>query len=162
MAWSGQHNQLSSTAIEISNLSPEAALEIYPFIPNGLLYLHSLDWSISNISGVWLVFIITMLIEIHVLNANSVEPDQTPRSAASDRGLLCLPMSLLWNTRLKWVKTNVSGHWHSLAPRYEVSFSNLTKVKYSSLTIFSTHIVSLTSQKRVTDQPTQSEGHSKR
>ena len=38
------------------------------------------------------------------LNANSVDPDQTPRSVASDLGLHCLPMSLLWNARLKWVK----------------------------------------------------------
>ena len=38
------------------------------------------------------------------LNANSVDPDQTPRSAASDLGLHCLPMSLLWDARLKWVK----------------------------------------------------------
>ena len=29
-------------------------------------------------------------------NANSVDPDQTPRSTASDLGLHCLPMSLLW------------------------------------------------------------------
>ena len=40
--------------------------------------------------------------EITKLNANSVEPDQTPRSAASDLGLHCLPMSLLRDTRLKW------------------------------------------------------------
>ena len=29
--------------------------------------------------------------------ANSVDPDQTPRSAASDLGLHCLSMSLLWD-----------------------------------------------------------------
>ena len=29
-----------------------------------------------------------------ILNANSVDPDQTPRSAAFDLGLHCLPMSL--------------------------------------------------------------------
>ena len=39
-----------------------------------------------------------------VFNANSVDPDQTPRSAASDLGLHCLPMSLLRNASLKWVK----------------------------------------------------------
>ena len=39
-----------------------------------------------------------------VLNANSVDPDQTPRSAASDLGLHCLPMSLLLDARLKLVK----------------------------------------------------------
>ena len=39
-----------------------------------------------------------------VINANSVGPDQTPRSAASDLGLDCLPMTRLWDTRHKWVK----------------------------------------------------------
>ena len=41
-----------------------------------------------------------------VLNANSVDPDQTPLSAASDLGLHCLPMShlLVWDARHKWVK----------------------------------------------------------
>ena len=37
------------------------------------------------------------------LNANSVDHDQTPRSAASDLVLHCLPMSHLWDARLKWV-----------------------------------------------------------
>ena len=44
------------------------------------------------------------LIEISVINADSVNPDQTPHSAASDLGLLCLPMPLLCDARLKWVK----------------------------------------------------------
>ena len=38
-----------------------------------------------------------------VINANSVDPDQTPHSAASDLGLHCLPMSHLWDARHKWV-----------------------------------------------------------
>ena len=42
-----------------------------------------------------------------VLNANSVYPDQMPRSVASDLGLHCLPMSLLWDARLKWVNIYV-------------------------------------------------------
>ena len=37
-----------------------------------------------------------------VINANSVDPDQTPRSAASDLGLHCLPMSHLWDAWHKW------------------------------------------------------------
>ena len=53
--------------------------------------------------GVWLVFNNIIFIEIPVFNANSVDPDQTPRSVASDLGLHCLPMSLLWDARLKWV-----------------------------------------------------------
>ena len=71
-------------------------------MPIGLFYLHSSDMSMSNIRGVWLVvfFIITCLKKT-AFNANSVDPDQTPRSAASDLGLHCLPISLLWNTRHK-------------------------------------------------------------
>ena len=42
--------------------------------------------------------------EIPIFNANNVDPDRTPRSAASDLGLNCLPMSLFWETRHKWVK----------------------------------------------------------
>ena len=38
------------------------------------------------------------------INATSVDPDQTSRFAASDQGLHCLPMSLLWDAKHKWVK----------------------------------------------------------
>ena len=70
-------------------------LVINPFMPNGLFYNHSLDRSISSIrvSGQFLLF--PCFIEIHVFNENSVDPDQTPRSSASDLGLNCLPVSLL-------------------------------------------------------------------
>ena len=36
--------------------------------------------------------------------ANSEEPDQAPRSAASDLGLHCLPVTLLRVSRIQWVK----------------------------------------------------------
>ena len=39
-----------------------------------------------------------------VFNASSVDLDQKPRFVASGLGLHCLPMSLVWNTRHKWVK----------------------------------------------------------
>ena len=39
------------------------------------------------------------------LFANSGDPDQTPRSAASDLGLNCLRITLLGDSRLQWVKT---------------------------------------------------------
>ena len=41
---------------------------------------------------------------MYELDANSEKPDQMPCSVASDLDLLCLPMSLLWDARLKWVK----------------------------------------------------------
>ena len=39
------------------------------------------------------------------LFANSRDPDQTPRSAASDLGLHCLPVTLLRVSRLQWVNS---------------------------------------------------------
>ena len=64
------------------------------FMPDGFFYLNSLDRSISYVREVWLVFLSSpCFVETSVLNANSVDPDQTPRSAASDLGLHCLPMA---------------------------------------------------------------------
>ena len=40
-----------------------------------------------------------------MFHAISVDPDQTPRSAASDLGLHCLQMSLMWDARHKYVNT---------------------------------------------------------
>ena len=78
--------------------------EFNPFIPNGFFYLHSLDQSSPTygVSGWFLL--LPYFIEIPVLNANSVDPDQMPRSLVSDLGLNCLLMSLLWDARHKWVK----------------------------------------------------------
>ena len=70
-------------------------------MPNEFIYFNSLDRSISYMRAVWLVFI--MFCRNFKLNANSVDPDQTQRSVASYLSLHCLPMSLLWDTRLKWV-----------------------------------------------------------
>ena len=65
---------------------------INPFMQNGPFC----DRSISNIRGVGMDFIITMKHKKNSeLNANSVDPDQTLRSAASNLGLHCLPVSLL-------------------------------------------------------------------
>ena len=40
--------------------------------------------------------------------ANSEDPDQTPRFAASDLGLHCLPITLLVVSRLQWVNITTS------------------------------------------------------
>ena len=68
---------------------------VNPFMPNGLFYLESLDRSIYSkmLSGYFII--IPCFIEILVFNANSVDPDQTPRFAASYLGLHCFPVSLL-------------------------------------------------------------------
>ena len=43
------------------------------------------------------------------LFANSGDPDQTPRSAASDLGLHCLPINLLGVARLQWDKRTANA-----------------------------------------------------
>ena len=59
--------------------------------------------------------------EVPVLNANSVDRDQTPRSAASDLGLHCLPMSLKWcislyiNTLIRIVFLAITTSWANSA-----------------------------------------------
>ena len=68
------------------------------------------DRSISNTRVVWLGFLLRpCFIEIPVYKAISVDPDQTPRSAASDLGLYYFLMSLLWDARLKWVDVRLKG-----------------------------------------------------
>ena len=71
-----------------------------------LVYLNSLDKSIANRNGVWLIFTLPRFIEIPEVNANRVDPERTPLSAsvASDLDLLCLPIFLLRDTRHKWVE----------------------------------------------------------
>ena len=69
-----------------------------------------LNRSISSGRGVWTVFFITMFfMEILVPNANSVDADQMSRFNASDLGLHCLQMSLLWGTLslCKWVNKHI-------------------------------------------------------
>ena len=41
------------------------------------------------------LLVLSFFIEIPIFNANSADRDKTPRSAASDLGLHCLPISLL-------------------------------------------------------------------
>ena len=55
--------------------------------------------------GVWQFYLLPCFVEISELYANNVDPDQMPHSVESDLGLHCLPMSLLWDARHKWVKT---------------------------------------------------------
>ena len=92
-----QHNKTHS------HCPIRAIASINPFMPSGIFNLDSLDRFISYIGGVWLVFLITMFARISELNANNVDPDQMPHSAASNLGLHCLQMSLLLDARLKLV-----------------------------------------------------------
>ena len=57
-------------------------------MPSRLFFLSSLNETISILRDVWLVFLSPCFIYIPVLNANNVDPDQKPRSAASDQSTL--------------------------------------------------------------------------
>ena len=48
-------------------------------------------------------------IELPLVNANSVDPDQTQHYVASDLGLHCLQVTLLCVSRLKWVNGLTCG-----------------------------------------------------
>ena len=60
----------------------------------------------------WLVLLLSCAIEIPPVNANSVDPDQTPRSVESYLGLLCLSISIVWASRINGLITKmfISSH----------------------------------------------------
>ena len=60
-------------------------------------------FQVEGISGKFLS--IQSFIGVHVLNASSVDPDQTPISATSDLCLYCLLMSHFGNAGHKWVES---------------------------------------------------------
>ena len=72
-------------------------------MPNGIFYLSLLTgpFQMEKALLVIIFFIISICFEILIFNANSVYPDLTPRYSASDLGLHCLPMSLLWEASHK-------------------------------------------------------------
>ena len=103
------HIQVIPVKVELSNL-----VMINRYMPSGLCCLNSLDMSFSNRRVV--VFILCF-IELPVFNVNSLDLDQTPRSVASDIGPHCLSMSVLYNTRHKWVTKTfwwIIGIWDFL------------------------------------------------
>ena len=55
-------------------------------MPNGLFQPYQLDKSMYHFRGTWF----NILRYCCTLCANSIDPDQTPRLAASDHGLHCL------------------------------------------------------------------------
>ena len=76
---------------------------VNPHLPSGP-YLYQLDESISNFWGVWCTFSFLFYFKLIFLLTNSEDPDQAPRSAASDLGLHFLPMSQKLEAGPVWVK----------------------------------------------------------
>ena len=87
---------------------PAVLRHINPFIPNGLFYFNSLVRFISYTGVSGSDSLLPCFVGISELNANNVDPDQMTHSAGPDLGLHCLPMSLLWDARLKWVNKQPS------------------------------------------------------
>ena len=71
-------------------------IELIPHLPSGPTHPYQLDESISNFRGGWCTFSF-LLFRLDIPLANSEDPDQMSRSAASDLGLHCLPMSQKWD-----------------------------------------------------------------
>ena len=76
-------------------------------------------------------------ITISVVNANSVNPDQTPQKAASDLGLHCLHLSLLGDARLKWVKD--LGWETPESRRKKDRLTTLYKIQHGSVSMDTGH-----------------------
>ena len=81
----------------------------------------TLDRSTSCIRGVWLVFI-SCFVEIPDSIADSVDPDQMLHFMVSDLDLHCLPVSLLWDARLKWVKIKFIQQTEKAPAQAELGF----------------------------------------
>ena len=64
----------------------------------------TVPFPLEGVSG-WFVLLLCFKV-IPLVIVNSIGPDQTPRSAASDLDLYCLPMSISCDARRKWVKEN--------------------------------------------------------
>ena len=76
---------------------------VTPYLPSGPIDPYQLDKFISNFRGVWRAFSFLFCFKTVFLLANSEDPDQTPRFAASDLDLHCLAMSQKPDARLIWV-----------------------------------------------------------
>ena len=76
-------------------------------MPTGLFDLF-LWTGLCLMEGVSCLVLLSFIIEIPLLNANGVDSDQTPL-AASDLGLHCFPVSLIWDTRHTYVKSTIGA-----------------------------------------------------
>ena len=72
-----------------------------PFMPSGLIYINPF---FVNIGSVCLDSIVIMFYSNSCPKCKQFRPDRTPRSAASDLDLHYLSMTILLETRHKWVK----------------------------------------------------------
>ena len=78
--------------------------------------------------------IINMFYRSSLFSANSEDSDQTPRSAASDQGLHCLPMYILLDARHKLRVIKYSARFSSAVCKKQLKF-RANKAIYSSVPI---------------------------
>ena len=72
---------------------------VNPLYAGGLFHRYMLDDSICHFRGSDLFCRFYSIFLWKILLANNVDPDQTPHYVASDLGLHCLLMTLLWVSR---------------------------------------------------------------
>ena len=98
-------------------------------MPSGLFYYNFGQVHFLYKRCLVIFLLLSYYVEVSEVNANRVDTDQMLHSAASDLGLQCLPMSLVWDARLKCVKASFLflGLWESLL--YE--FSPSIKIKFA-------------------------------
>ena len=102
---------------------------INPFTPSRLFYFNSFEQPVSKRRSVYSLFLLTCCFkETLAFNANSADPDETPRSAASDLALRGLPTSLLWDARHK--RVNVCMHFRSLLLLVCIYVCSLCRIKH--------------------------------
>ena len=90
--------------LRIKLFCPDGFPILNPFKPNGISYYYQLDQSISVLRVVGWYFYSNLN---RTICKQTVETDQMSHFAASDLGLHCLPMSLIKDTRLIWVKDGI-------------------------------------------------------
>ena len=76
--------------------SESVSPNLNPLYTGGLFHCYMLDESICPFRGVWSILSLFSMFLWKILLANTVDPDQMPHYVASDLGLQCLPMTLLW------------------------------------------------------------------
>ena len=97
-----QGRQLKIVFIHLKNISDSQGTD-YRFYPKYLDALTPYHTCSKFCKCLFYYFLKSLKIAV----ANSVDPDQTPRSAVSDLGLHCLQMSFLRDTRHKWDKVMI-------------------------------------------------------
>ena len=61
------------------------------------------DESICHFRDIRFTLFFYSILDEKILLANNVDPDQTPHYVASNLGLHCLPLTLLWGSREEWI-----------------------------------------------------------